>query len=51
MHEWVTIKELLKIEKNCIPKESQDGKIENVADSLWLSLFKDGTGKCKLPST
>jgi hypothetical protein len=32
-------------------KESQHGKIENVAGSVWLSLFMDGTVKCKLMST
>jgi hypothetical protein len=32
-------------------KKVQHNKIENVAGSVWLSLFMDGTGKCKLPST
>jgi hypothetical protein len=32
-------------------KKAQHGKIENVAGSVWLCLFMDGTGKCKLPST
>jgi hypothetical protein len=29
----------------------QHDKIENGAGSVWLSLFMDGTGKCKLSST
>jgi hypothetical protein len=36
-----------KIEKT----ESQHDKIEYVTGLVWLSLFIDGTGKCKLPST
>jgi hypothetical protein len=32
-------------------KKAQHGRIENVAGSVWLSLFMDGTVKCKLPST
>jgi hypothetical protein len=32
-------------------KKAQHGKIENVTVSVWLSLFMDGTVKCKLPST
>jgi hypothetical protein len=31
-------------------KKFQHDKIENVAGSVWLSLFMDGNGKCKLPS-
>jgi hypothetical protein len=33
-----------------IPKEVQNDKIENVAGSLWFSLFMDDTGKRKLSS-
>jgi hypothetical protein len=32
-----------KIEKIRTPKKVQIGKIENVAGSVWLSLFMDGT--------
>ena len=32
-------------------KKTQHNKTENFADSVWLSLFMDGTGKCKLLST
>jgi hypothetical protein len=32
-------------------RKAQHNKIENVADSVYLSLFMDGAGKCKLPST
>jgi hypothetical protein len=32
-------------------KKAQHDKIENVAGSVWLSLFMDGTGKCKFSST
>jgi hypothetical protein len=32
-------------------KNAQNNKIENVAHLVCLSLFMDGTGKCKLPST
>jgi hypothetical protein len=32
-------------------KNSQNDKIENVADLVWLSLFMEGNVKCKLPST
>jgi hypothetical protein len=32
-------------------KKAQHGKIENVAGSVWLNLFMDRNGKCKLPST
>jgi hypothetical protein len=32
-------------------KKAQHDKIENVAGSVWLSLFMDGTVKWKLPST
>jgi hypothetical protein len=39
-----------KIEKIRISKESQIRQIENFAGSVWLSLFMDGTIKCKLPS-
>ena len=39
------------IEKHGPLKEAQHDKIENVADSVWLSLFIDGSGKCELPST
>jgi hypothetical protein len=28
-------------------KKAQTGKIKNVADSVWLSLFMDGTEECK----
>jgi hypothetical protein len=31
-------------------KNAQNDKIENVADSVWLLLFMDSTGKYKLPS-
>jgi hypothetical protein len=40
-----------KIEKNKIPKERSKHKIVNVAGSVWLCLFVDGTGKRKLPPT
>ena len=32
-------------------KKAQNDKIKNLAGSVWLSLFIDGSGKCKLPST
>ena len=32
------------------PKESPNNKIANVAGSVSLSLFMDGSIKCKLPS-
>jgi hypothetical protein len=32
-------------------KNLQNDKIENVTGSVWLSLFMDGNGMCKLPST
>ena len=32
-------------------KKAQNNKIANVAGSVWLSLFVDGSVKCKLPST
>jgi hypothetical protein len=32
-------------------KNTQNDKIENVAGLLWLSLYMDGTGKCKSPFT
>jgi hypothetical protein len=32
-------------------KKAQHNKIENVAGSVWLSLFMNGNGKCKFPST
>jgi hypothetical protein len=38
-------------EKIGFPKELQNGKIENVAGSAWLSLFIYDTGKRKLMST
>jgi hypothetical protein len=38
-------------EKHIIPKNAQNDKTENVAGSVRMSLFMDGTGKCKLPST
>jgi hypothetical protein len=41
----------IKKRKQESPKKAQHGKIENVAGSVWLSLFMDGTAKCKLPST
>ena len=31
-------------------KKAQHNKAENVAGSVWLSLFMDGGGMCKLPS-
>jgi hypothetical protein len=38
--------------ENTIPKELPiNSKVENVADLVGLSLFMDGTVKCKLPST
>jgi hypothetical protein len=40
-----------KIEKKESLTEVQDGKHENVAGSVWLNLFMDGSGNCKLPST
>jgi hypothetical protein len=40
-----------KIENTESLKKDQHDKIENVAGSVWLSLFMDGTGQCKLPST
>jgi hypothetical protein len=40
-----------KIEKNEIPKERQNDKIENIAGSVWLSLFMYGNDKLKLLST
>ena len=30
-------------------KKAQHNKTENVAGSVWLSLFMDGSGKWKLP--
>jgi hypothetical protein len=30
---------------------SQNKEIKNVARSVWLCLFMDSTGKCRLPST
>jgi hypothetical protein len=33
------------IESNSIPKESLNGRIENVAELLWLSLFTVSTVK------
>ena len=32
-------------------KKVQNNKIANVAGSVWLSLFMDGSGTCKLQST
>jgi hypothetical protein len=40
-----------KKKKIWIPKERLTRQIENVAGSVWLSLFMDGIVKCKLPST
>jgi hypothetical protein len=41
-----------KIERNKESlKNAQNDKTEYVAGSVWLNLFMDGTGKCKLPST
>ena len=37
-------------EKMELLKKAQHNKTENVAGSVWLSLFMDGSGKCKLPS-
>jgi hypothetical protein len=37
-------------EKMEFQKNAQNDKIENVAGSVWLSLFMDSTGKCTLPS-
>ena len=31
--------------------KAQNNKIANVADSVWLILFMDGSVKCKQPST
>jgi hypothetical protein len=43
---------LLQNRENSTPKERvQNDKMENVAGSVWLSLFMDGTVKCKLPRT
>jgi hypothetical protein len=43
--------QLDKNENIWIPKKAQHGTIENVAGSVWLSLYMDGTVKCKLSST
>ena len=32
-------------------RKPKNNKIANAAGSVWLSLFMDGSGKCKLPST
>jgi hypothetical protein len=40
-----------KIEKKESLTEVQHGKHETVAGSVWLNLFMDGSGNCKLPST
>jgi hypothetical protein len=32
-------------------KNAQNNKIKNEADSVWLSLYMDGIGMCKLQST
>jgi hypothetical protein len=40
-----------KIEKTESLKKVPHNKIENVAGSVRLSLFMDGTGKCRLPAT
>jgi hypothetical protein len=42
---------ILKYRKLKSLKNAQNGKIENVAGSVWLCLFMSGTGKCKLKST
>ena len=44
--DWFTIQK--KIEPL---KKTQRNKIENIAGSVWLSLFMDGIGRYKLPST
>jgi hypothetical protein len=41
--------ETIKIEKQESLKTAQHDKIENVAGSVWLSLFMHDTGMCRLP--
>ena len=41
----------IKIQKKEPLKKAQNNKIANVAGSVLLSLFMDGSVKCKLPST
>ena len=42
---------LPKIQKKEPLKKAQNYKIANIEGSVWLSLFMDGSVKCKLPST
>ena len=36
--------------ENKLLKKAQNNKIANVEGSVWLSLFMDGSGNCKLSS-
>ena len=42
---------LKKYRKNKSPKKTKTTKVQNVRVSVLLTLFMDGSGKCKPPST
>ena len=41
------VSEYIEIRKKMNSKKAENNKTENVADSVWLTLFMDGSGKYK----